>query len=265
VDSYYQNSMGIATKRRDYAPIVKLIYGGALRILLTDKDILAAITFVKEKLGDLVDGKMSMNLLTMSKSLRAEYKAATPPAHKMLADRMKLRDEGTAPASGERVPFIYILPPTGQVASKLQGERVEHPTYIRANGLKPDFRFYIEHQLMNPIVQLFSLVAEQIPGVRVPAGGWKEGDRESATTEAIFQESLTACDRSAVRRFGAQFFGTAAATAAAVEPKAEFIRLPVRKITVQTPIKTQSKLNTYFADKMLLKKIESTKMKKEKI
>ena len=243
-DSYYQNSMGIATKRRDYAPIVKLIYGGALRILLTERDIQAAITFVKEKLNDLVEGKMSMNLLTMSKSLRAEYKAATPPAHKVLADRMKLRDEGTAPASGERVPFIYILPPTGQVASKLQGDRVEHPTYIRAKGLKPDFRFYIEHQLMNPIVQLFSLVAEQIPGIRVPTGGWDTGGREAATTEAIFYDVLAACDKSAVQRFGTQFFGGVATV------KTSAIRLPVKKNTEAVSVKKQSTLNTYFADKM---------------
>jgi DNA polymerase elongation subunit (family B) len=56
--------MGIATKRRDNAPVVKTIYGGAIRILLTDKDIPAATEFVKEKTMDLVSGKMSMNQLT---------------------------------------------------------------------------------------------------------------------------------------------------------------------------------------------------------
>jgi len=168
---------------------------------------------------------------------------------------MKLRDEGTAPASGERVPFIYILPPTGQVASKLQGDRVEHPTYIRAKGLKPDFRFYIEHQLMNPIVQLFSLVAEQIPGIRVPTEGWDTGGREAATTEAIFYEALAACDKSAIQRFGTQFFGGVATV------KTSAIRLPVKKNTEAVSVKKQSTLNTYFADKMLLKSLDSSKKK----
>jgi DNA polymerase elongation subunit (family B) len=258
-DSYYQNSMGIATKRRDYAPLVKLIYGGALRILLTERNIQSAIGFVKEKLTELVEGKMSMNLLTMSKSLRAEYKAVTPPAHKALAERMKLRDEGTAPASGERVPFIYILPPIGQVASKSQGDRVEHPNYIREKGLKPDFRYYIEHQLMNPIVQLFSLVVEKIPGIRVPTGGWTEASRDAATTDAIFYEALSACDKSAVRRFGSQFFG---AVAVPVGPRESAIRLPVRKDRAKSPAKKQSTLNTYFADKMLIKTLEASKKKK---
>jgi hypothetical protein len=199
-----------------------------------------------------------MNLLTMSKSLRAEYKAATPPAHKILADRMRLRDEGTAPASGERVPFIYILPPTGQVASKLQGERVEHPTYIKEKGLKPDFKFYIEHQLMNPLVQLFALVAEQIPGVKVPSGGWAEGDREMLTTQAVFQNILTLCDRAATARFGAKFFGLGTA---AQKPKTA-TAVPLLKRTSErlaSKKPQQASLSTYFADKMLVKKMESTK------
>ena len=256
-DSYYQNSMGIATKRRDYAPLVKLIYGGALRILLTEQNIASAVGFVKEKLMDLVEGKMSMNLLTMSKSLRAEYKSATPPAHKALADRMKLRDEGTAPASGERVPFIYILPPVGQPASALQGDRVEHPRFIKEKGLKPDFKFYIEHQLTNPIVQLFSLVAEKIPGIRIPAGGLTDHTREAATHDAVFYEALSACDKSAVRRFGSQFFGPAAT----VGPREEFTRLRPKKVVAE-PEKKQAKIpSSYYLDKMLLKSLAGSKKK----
>jgi len=256
-DSYYQNSMGIATKRRDYAPLVKLIYGGALRILLTEQNIASAVGFVKEKLIDLVEGKMSMNLLTMSKSLRAEYKSVTLPAHKVLADRMKLRDEGTAPASGERVPFIYILPPVGQMASNLQGDRVEHPTYIKEKGLKPDFKFYIEHQLTNPIVQLFSLVAEQIPGIRIPVNQLTNDNREAVTHDAIFYDALCVCDKNAARRFRTQFFGNAA-----VSPKSNYIRLPVKKSAVTEAVKKQTTLpSSFFIDKMLIKALASSKKK----
>ena len=261
-DSYYQNSMGIATKRRDYAPIVKVIYGGAIRILLTERSVKAAYEFVQEKLLELVEGKISMNLLTMSKSLRAEYKTPSPPAHKVLADRMRLRDEGTAPASGERVPFIYILPPTGQVASKLQGDRVEHPTYIREKGLKPDYKFYIQHQLMNPLVQLFALVVEQIPGVVAPKGGWEQGDREITATQVMFEKILGMCDKAAVRRFGAEIFGVAkpVTAVAASTPKRSSERIAVAAAAAANKkTKQQASISTYFADKMLVKKLESAK------
>ena len=263
-ESYYQNSMGIATKRRDYAPIVKVIYGGAIRILLTERRVKAAYEFVQEKLLELVEGKISMNLLTMSKSLRAEYKTASPPAHKVLADRMRLRDEGTAPASGERVPFIYILPPTGQVASKLQGDRVEHPTYIKEKGLRPDYKFYIQHQLMNPLVQLFALVVEEIPGVVIPKGGWAEGDREMATTQVIFEQILAMCDRAAMRRFGAEFFGVAKPVTPVdpAPPKRTSERIAAAAAAAAATnkkTKQQASISTYFADKMLVKKLESAK------
>jgi DNA polymerase elongation subunit (family B) len=260
-DSYYQNSMGIATKRRDYAPIVKLIYGGALQILLTQKNIPEAIGFVKEKLAELVEGKMSVNMLTMSKSLRAEYASATPPAHKVLANRIKERDPGNAPASGDRVAFIYVLPPVGQVASKLQGDRVETPAFIKEKGLKIDYRFYIEHQLMNPINQLFALVAERIPGVVQPRCGWAaatEADRLNATSSALFDGILGICDKSAGRRFAEKFFGGATIVEAPPKP-----RLTKVATTVVAP-KKQVTMNTYFIDKIITKAIDAGKKKAAK-
>ena len=262
LDYYKQTSMGIATKRRDYAPLVKVIYGGALKILLSEKDIPKALTFVQEKLTELVEGKMSLNLLTMSKSLRAEYKSSSPPAHKVLAERIKARDPGNAPASGERVQFIYILPQPGQQAGKLQGERIETPSYLRAKQLKPDYRFYIEHQLMNPTVQLFALVADKIPGVLEPRCGWKsatDSDRETATTKAIFDTILRRCDSESVRAFGASFFGAASTTVSSLKRSALAQSGPVPT----APLKIQPKLG-YFIDKMIVEKMDAEKKKRAK-
>ncbi len=272
-EHYSQTSMGIATKRRDYAPIVKLVYGGALRILLTERDIYKAIRFVQDKMIELVEGKMSLNLLTMSKSLRAEYNTDTPPAHKVLAERIAARDPGNAPASGDRVPFIYVLPPPGQLAAKLQGDRVETPTWIRAKGLKPDYRFYIEHQLLNPITQLFALVAEKIPGVVAPKNGWltaTPGERESATTEAIFRPVFNLCDRIATQRFGATMFGLATTAATPSKPKAQKpqqqpetrdvsgVLVAAATTKAKPPPKVQPKLS-FFMEKILVKEMGAGK------
>ena len=262
LDYYAQTSMGIATKRRDYAPLVKVIYGGALRILLSEKDIPKALAFVSEKLSELVEGSMSLNHLIMSKSLRAEYKTPSPPAHKVLADRIKARDPGNAPASGDRLQFIYVMPQAGQQAAKLQGDRVETPAYIRSKGLKPDYRFYIEHQLMNPIVQLFSLVADKIPGVVVPKSGWakaSQSERETATTNAVFGPILNQCDRLSVRAFGATFFGSTSATTSPISL--------AKRPSVQSNSVLQSKIQPklgYFIDKMIVEKMDAEKKKRNK-
>ena len=177
---FIQKSMGIATKRRDYAPIVKTIYGGAIKILLTNKDVGAAAAFVKKWVTDMMDNKVSLNQLTLTKSLRSEYKSATPPAHKVLANRIAQRDPGNAPASGDRLSFIYFKPPPGFKGT--QGDRVETPAFMKANGLKPDPEYYIEHQLESPVGQLFSILVDQLPAAKPPPQGWN-ADPEAQVAE----------------------------------------------------------------------------------
>jgi DNA polymerase delta subunit 1 len=186
---FIQKSMGIATKRRDYAPIVKTIYGGAIKILLTNKDVGAAAAFVKKWVTDMMDNKVSLNQLTLTKSLRSEYKSATPPAHKVLANRIAQRDPGNAPASGDRLSFIYFKPPPGFKGT--QGDRVETPVFMKANGLKPDPEYYIEHQLESPVGQLFSILVDQLPAAKPPPQGWNaDPDAQVAERELYARDYL---------------------------------------------------------------------------
>ena len=163
-DEYVHKYMGIALKRRDNAPIVKTIFGGAMKMLLDKRDVVGAFAFVKEKCMELVQGKVSLGQLAVTKSLRADYANPGQIAHKVLADRITSRDPGNAPAAGDRIGYVYILPKSGQQASALQGDRIETPQFIKDHGLIPDYRHYIEHQLQNPISQAFGLLLEMIPG-----------------------------------------------------------------------------------------------------
>jgi DNA polymerase elongation subunit (family B) len=200
-DAFKETSMGIVLKRRDNAPILKMIYGAAIQELLARQDVVAATRVVKEGVRSLVEGKIKLSLLTITKSLRSEYKT-TPPAHKILADRMAVRDPGNAPASGERVGYVYVKAPTGQRASDLQGDRVETPAFIRANGLQPDYEYYILHQLMNPLSQLFGIFVEQIPGY-IPPAKWDDpvAQREKIAADLLFREGLSMCKDSAKKAF----------------------------------------------------------------
>jgi DNA polymerase elongation subunit (family B) len=163
-DDYVHKYMGIALKRRDNAPIVKTIFGGAMKMLLDKRDVTGAFHFVKEKCLELVEGKVSLGQLTVTKSLRADYADPSRIAHKALADRIAERDPGNAPAAGDRIGYVYIRAKAGQQASKLQGDRIETPLYIKEHSLVPDYQHYIEHQLQNPISQAFGLLLEQVPG-----------------------------------------------------------------------------------------------------
>ena len=149
--------MGIVLKRRDNANIVKIFYKGIITRLLEDKTIDSAVEFLKEKLEELICGKFPMEDLTITKTLRGYYKNPAGIAHKVLADRMGERDPGNKPSSNDRIPFVYINVKERKGQKILQGDRVEHPDYIRENNLKINYTFYITNQLQRPIMQIFEL------------------------------------------------------------------------------------------------------------
>ena len=184
-----RKSMGIVLKRRDNAPIVKDIYGGVIDILMKEQNVETAIKFLKTSLQNLVDEKVPMDKLIISKSLRSGYKNPAQIAHKVLADRMGKRDPGNKPSVGDRIPFVYIQNPDKKA---LQGERIEHPDFILANKIKPNYAFYITNQIMKPIQQVFALVLEnipsykrQVPGLKRTIDGWIDKMKDESSDEKI--------------------------------------------------------------------------------
>lgn len=158
-----RKSMGIVLKRRDNAPIVKDIYGGIIDILMKDQNIEKAMEFLKSCLKNMVDEKVPLDKLIITKSLRGGYKNPQQIAHKVLADRMGKRDPGNKPSVGDRIPFVYIQTDNKKA---LQGEKIEHPNFIIQNKLKPNYAFYITNQIMKPVQQVFALVLENIPAYK---------------------------------------------------------------------------------------------------
>jgi DNA polymerase elongation subunit (family B) len=160
-----RKSMGIVLKRRDNAPIVKDVFGGALDVLLQEKDVRKAQTFVNEMLLRVLENNVPLDKFIVSKSLRDDYKNPDQIAHRVLADRMAVRDPGTAPKVGDRIQYLYVA--EKKTASK-QGDRIEHVDYVRKNGLTPDTAFYITNQIQNPVAQLFALCIESLDGYVAP-------------------------------------------------------------------------------------------------
>jgi DNA polymerase elongation subunit (family B) len=164
-----RKSMGIVLKRRDNAPIVKEVFGGALDILLQDRDIKKAQGFVVDTLKKVLEHKIPIEKYVVSKSLRDDYKNPGQIAHRVLADRMAERDPGNKPQVGDRIPYIYVDGRGGK-----QGDRIDHIDYVRQNNLRPDVEFYITNQIQNPVAQLFALCIESMDGYREPRPSYKQ-------------------------------------------------------------------------------------------
>ena len=173
-----RTSMGIVMKRRDNAPIVKYVYGNILEILMKQKNIELAQTWLKDTLLKISKGEMSkdnIDMFVITKSLRAYYKNPESIAHKVLADRIAERDPGNKPKPNDRIPYAYFeldynskydidnKYKSGKNKGKpkkkhiLQGDRIEHRDYIIQKKLNLDYNFYITNQIMKPVSQLLEI------------------------------------------------------------------------------------------------------------
>jgi DNA polymerase elongation subunit (family B) len=278
-DDYVHKYMGIALKRRDNAPIVKTIFGGAMKMLLDKRDVVGAFQFVKEKCMELVDGKVSLGQLTVTKSLRADYANPLSIAHKVLADRITERDPGNAPAAGDRIGYVYISAKGGQQAAKLQGDRIETPLYIKEHKLVPDYRHYIEHQLQNPISQAFALLLEMIPGFTYDmirgCPGVEDIDkylafREAKAADLLFSDCLKRFESTSKRSAMMSMFGsnavitplkrTSATLAVSATP------VSAKSTAVQTSAKpvVQKTMSSYLYDSFVVDNIKKKDRAKAK-
>ena len=182
-------SMGNVLKRRDNAPIVKDIYGGVVNILMKDKSLPKSIKFVNESLQNMIEEKYPIEKLLVTKSLRGYYKNPKQIAHKVLADRIGLREQGSKPGAGDRMNYAYIK---NENKKALQGEKIETPEFIKDNNLKLDYGHYISNQIMKPLLQLFALELENIKEFKDKQFYIKEyNDKKTLTWEQELEKLKT--------------------------------------------------------------------------
>jgi DNA polymerase delta subunit 1 len=106
--------------------------------------------YVKETISDLLQNKIDMSNLVITKALsKTNYDAKQ--AHVELAERMRKRDAGSAPALGDRVAYVIVK---GAGGSK-NYEKSEDPIYVLENNLPIDTKYYLDNQLAKPLGRIF--------------------------------------------------------------------------------------------------------------
>jgi DNA polymerase delta subunit 1 len=148
------DAKGLETVRRDNCLLVRKMVDTILRMILIDQNVQGAIDYAKKIISDLLQNKLDISLLVISKSLGksaddADY--ASKQAHVELAMRMKKRDPGTAPNVGDRVAYVIIQAAKGAPAY----EKSEDPVYVLENNLPIDTEYYLTNQLSNPLTRIF--------------------------------------------------------------------------------------------------------------
>jgi DNA polymerase delta subunit 1 len=146
------DTKGIETVRRDNCRLVQTVIETCLRKILIEKDVDGAINFTKSVIADLLQNKVDLSQLVISKQLSKsgdDYTAKQP--HAELAERMRKRDAGSAPALGDRVAYVIIRGAKGARA----WEKAEDPIYVLENNIPIDTKYYLDNQLKNPLLRIF--------------------------------------------------------------------------------------------------------------
>lgn len=144
------DTKGIETVRRDNCLLVQTVIEKVLRMILIDRDVPGAQEYVKDMIADLLQNKVDMSKLVITKALTKEVYDGKQ-AHVELAARMKKRDAGSAPGLGDRVAYVMIR---GAAGAK-NFEKSEDPIYVLENNLPIDTRYYLDNQLAKPLGRIF--------------------------------------------------------------------------------------------------------------
>ncbi|KAJ8024189.1 DNA polymerase delta catalytic subunit [Holothuria leucospilota] len=146
---------GIETVRRDNCPLVANVVGQCLQKILIDRDPDGAVAYAKQVISDLLCNRVDISQLVITKELtKTGEEYAGRQAHVELAERMRKRDAGSAPALGDRVPYVII----GGAKGAATYEKSEDPMYVLEHNLPIDTKYYVENQLKGPLLRIFEPV-----------------------------------------------------------------------------------------------------------
>jgi len=153
------DTKGIESVRRDNCPLVKDVIDTCLQKLMIQRNVEAAENYAKGIISDLLQNKLDMSLLVISKQLTKnpeDYNAQQP--HVELAERMRKRDPGSAPTIGDRIYYVIVEGAKGAKAS----EKSEDPIYALEHSLSIDTTYYLEQQLTKPLRRIFGPILKDV-------------------------------------------------------------------------------------------------------
>jgi hypothetical protein len=138
---------GLQVVRRDSCPFVREVCSAILDEILNTMDPAKAIQFAKKSARLLLQGKVPIDKLVLSRQLGSDYKSDNL-AHVAVRDRMRQRAPGSEPMQGDRVQYVITDRP-----GKMY-EKAEDPVWVAEHKLKVDYKYYMKHQLENPVLEL---------------------------------------------------------------------------------------------------------------
>lgn len=144
-------SKGVITAKRDTCLWVKELYGNIIDMILRGSSNLEVNQYLYREIKKLYLGDVSLDSLYINKNLGTSYKLENFPLNifsKVLADA-----ERRTVHPGERLEYYFI-----RSDNKYQGYKMATKYMIENHGLEIDHDYYLKHQLLSPLLQIYEAV-----------------------------------------------------------------------------------------------------------
>lgn len=157
---------GVQMVRRDNCGYVKDVSKPIVKAMMYGNDKSEILNIARSMILDLMHGKVPMNRLSITKSLKEEESYKVMPAHVMLARKIEARDPGSGPKPGSRMAYVFI---ENSKAEK-DGDKMEDYKWAVAHPetCKPDILHYVDKQLTKPLATLLQVVITKPDGSLFP-------------------------------------------------------------------------------------------------
>ena len=152
----YIDVKGLQLVRRDNTPHMREVCKELLDVVLESSDTGPPKALALQRAIELIEGDVPNEKLILSQGLSDSYKSQNL-AHVQVRNKMRDRQPGSEPQSGDRVP--YILLDTGDPKAKAY-EKAEDPKYAKDNDLKVDYAYYFINKFLNPVCDLIEPLFE---------------------------------------------------------------------------------------------------------
>ena len=146
----YIDVKGLQLVRRDNTPYMREVCKELLDVILESNDTTTPKALALQRAVELLGGSVPNEKLILSQQLGDSYKSDNLP-HVQVRNKMRDRQPGSEPQSGDRVP--YILCKTWDPRAKAY-EKAEDPKYALDNNMDIDYPYYFLNKFINPVCDL---------------------------------------------------------------------------------------------------------------
>ena len=160
----YIDVKGLQLVRRDNTAHVREVCKELLDVVLESSDTEPPKALALQRALELIEGDVPNEKLTLSQSLSDSYKvkgtnvSINSPgivdinqAHVQVVRKMRERQPGSEPQSGDRVPYILVKTEDPKARAF---EKSEDPKYARENDIAIDYEYYFLNKFINPVCDL---------------------------------------------------------------------------------------------------------------